>query len=184
MAKTPTKYDPRYRPCCGPTPHLAVAQTYLEQSGLAVLSGVLDRDQVASVRAAISAAQAPAGNGDAASTDPAGVSPVGRLVLAPVIQGLLEHPIVNSFVTARLGSKPRLSFCRATARAAGATAGPMHAGQGYISAPWPATPLTLTAIWAIDPFIEATGTLRVMPDSANYDHGPESDLDYPEAAPL
>jgi hypothetical protein len=184
MAKTPTKFDPRYRPCRGPTPYPAVAQTYLDQSGLAVLSGLLDRDQLVSVRAAISTAQAQAGNGGTSSTDPAGVSPVGGLVLAPVIQKLLEHPTVNSFVTARLGLKPRLSFCRASARAAGATAGPMHAGQGYISAPWPAMPLTVTAIWAIDPFTEATGTLRVMPDSASYDHGPESDLDYPEAVPL
>jgi Phytanoyl-CoA dioxygenase (PhyH) len=153
--------------------------TYAGEVGIAVLTGVLGRDEVNRVRQAVWHT--------VESERVAAVHNIHRsdLVMTDAIyRGLLEHPVALRFATSLLGQKIRLSDFSATITGPGSGTTPMLAGQGYVTAPWPAWPLAVSIVWVIDAFTAENGAIRVMPDSLRYQNGPESGLDYPEAMPL
>jgi ectoine hydroxylase-related dioxygenase (phytanoyl-CoA dioxygenase family) len=159
---------------CEPTRHEAVAKHYAAENGLAILTGVLGRAEVHRLRLAVCRA--------------ADGGPESRLAdLVPgdqMFRDLLEHPIAMDIVTHLLGPKVRLSNASAEVTRPGPGAAGMRAEQGYVTPPWPAWPLAVSIIWAVDEITAENGAPRVMPHSVRYGHGPEWGLDYPEAEPI
>jgi ectoine hydroxylase-related dioxygenase (phytanoyl-CoA dioxygenase family) len=180
-----------HRAFCDPTPHRGIAEVHAVADGLAVLTGVLNPEALVELRDAVWLAV----ERDRATGIPLiehrRIDPDDRdirlfdLVLNDErFRALLEHSVALHFARLLLGPKIRLSDFSANIAGLGSKATGMHAGQGYVTAPWPDWPLAVDIIWAIDAFTLENGATRVMPDSVRFGHGPEWDLDYPEATPL
>lgn len=184
-------FSAMYRVFCQPAKHVEVAETYAETNGIGVLTGVLDRNELRRVREVVTRAMEAKASAAAKPAEPAygnAGSPnvhLTDLVLGdPVFRELLEHEVALRLVRHLLGPNIRLSDFTANIVLPGAEAMEMHADQGYVTTPWPDWPLSVTIVWVIDNFTAETGATRVKPDSGRYDHGPESNLPYPEAQPL
>jgi ectoine hydroxylase-related dioxygenase (phytanoyl-CoA dioxygenase family) len=186
---------------CEPTAHIQVADVYAAENGLAILTGVLDRAELTTVREAVWRA--------VEEDRAAGVQLTGHTRIDPdennirlfdlvqknaIFRDILLHPTALHFARHMLGPKPRLSNFSANVTgpgsgstgsgAPGSGAIGMHADQGYVTTPWPDWPIAVNIIWAVDDFTLENGATRVMPDSVRYGHGPEWGLEYPEATPL
>jgi ectoine hydroxylase-related dioxygenase (phytanoyl-CoA dioxygenase family) len=184
-------HQPKRRACLEPTPHLEVAKQYAADSGLAILTGVLDKEELARVREAVwrtveadRAAGVQLTGHTRIDPDENNIRLFGLVVKDPVFRELLEHPAAIALATHLLGPKIRLSNFSANITGPGSGAMGMHADQGYVTPPWPSWPMAVNIMWIIDAFTAENGATRVMPDSKDYGHGPEWGLDYPEAVPL
>ncbi len=176
---------------CEPTRHLAAAKQYVAENGIAVLTGVLSRQEVHRMRLAVlreaDAAREAGGRlaGDTSiDTDEHTVRLFDLVAKDAIFRELLEHPISMDLVSHVLGPKVRLSNFSAHITGPGSRPDGMRADQGYVTSPWPAWPLAVSIIWAIDQFTAENGAPRVMADSVRYGHGPEWGMPYPEAEPL
>jgi fumagillin biosynthesis dioxygenase len=164
----------------GPTPTTSVdaALADVDAHGLAILTGALEADECADVRARLWSA-ADRSDFRGVPTRGYGFDPDGNnrrvfllFNLDPVFIKLIGHPLATRFVDAVLGPSWIISNFSANITGPGSGAMGLHADQGYALPPWPTSPLAINVAWILDDYTEDVGATRYVPGSHLLGHGP------------
>jgi ectoine hydroxylase-related dioxygenase (phytanoyl-CoA dioxygenase family) len=151
----------------------------VRETGVGVVTGVLDADETASIRAALwAAAEAEERRGEelrvaALDPNPHNLRVVRLINEGAAFVGLALHEVALAAATALLGERFLLSNISANIALPGSGSMELHADQGYVVPPWPPTPLAVNVMWLLDDFTEATGATRYVPGTVRADRGPE-----------
>ena len=166
------------------------AKALLDDDGICVMEGMLDRHAIQRVRDALQAGV----NRDEANGVQLRGFPFDRNTLNlrvfdligkdPVFVELVEHPVAVELVRHVIGQPFLLSNFSANVTAPGSAEMNMHADQGYMPAPWPPYPMAINVAWTLDDFTEANGATRFVPGSHKKDHGPDPMTGLEQSVPI
>ena len=162
-------------------------QDQLEHSGFCVVPGVLDAEQVFTVRQRLLAA-ARVFEASGASTFMPELDPNAHNVrvfnligLDAVFRRLILHPTALEYVKRLLGEHYMVSNFTANIALPGSGSMPIHSDLGFVApAPWLA-PHSMNIIWCLDDVDELNGATRYIPDShrfQNLDDLPNAPMQY------
>jgi hypothetical protein len=160
------------------TDELELADRDLEEFGVAVVRGVLAREENADVRRRLLAA---ADRSDAAGIPTRGYefdpdSRNRRVFMLfnwdPVFLRLIEHPLAVRFVERALGETFLVSNFSANVTAPGSGEMTIHADQYYVPPPWGERMFAVNVAWLLDDFTDENGGTRVVPGSHRFGRPP------------
>jgi ectoine hydroxylase-related dioxygenase (phytanoyl-CoA dioxygenase family) len=159
---------------------------HLQQDGVVVIDNVLDGDEVGTLRALLDAeieCDLAAGTlfRDQGDCNERLLDIVCR---HKAFRDLVEHPLSTAVASAWLKPRYRLSSFGANVTAPGSKEMFIHADQIYVPAPWPAYPVALNLIWALDDFTLERGATHFLPGSHKSDRGPDTTRIYPGTVPI
>ena len=141
----------------------------LREDGYLVFERVLDRPQVAQIRAALAPHLTHSGRNNFEGFRSQRV--YALLAKAPeVIVPLVVHPLALAFAEAELGASCLLSACLAINTRPGESVQPWHRDDGAISLPMPRPALGISAFWAIDDTTVLNGATEIIPGSHRDGH--------------
>jgi ectoine hydroxylase-related dioxygenase (phytanoyl-CoA dioxygenase family) len=155
---------------------MVAALDELQRNGFVVLKGLVDRDELAAIRAELAPYLTGRlfGRNDFEGFRSERV--YALLAKAPAVAALVEHPAVLELVDAILDPNYLLSANLAINVHPGETTQAFHADDGYCHIPRPREPMGVSAIWAIDDFTDDNGATEVIPFSHRWgDERPEAD---------
>jgi ectoine hydroxylase-related dioxygenase (phytanoyl-CoA dioxygenase family) len=148
-----------------PTRDLAVARLDLDEFGYCLIADALSPGQVAALlERSIEQAAAEEKLRPELAAEP--VRRVWNLInKGEVFQALLDHSLIDAFVTPMLGEKFLLSSYSTHIAMPGSNASLMHYDEIFVQPRIRHYPVGLNILWFLDDFTEANGATRVMPGS-------------------
>jgi ectoine hydroxylase-related dioxygenase (phytanoyl-CoA dioxygenase family) len=156
----------------------------LKTHGLALLEGMLDREQQKSIRETtyrIAREDVRRGRIEEAVRTDLGTQRIWNLPSRdPVFCDLVEHPSALRLVKSALGWPVLLSNFSANITGPGTGEMMLHADQGSYPQPW-LRPHVVNIAWCVDDFTEANGATRALPGShlISREMNPEADASIP-----
>ncbi|WP_411817991.1 phytanoyl-CoA dioxygenase family protein [Hyphococcus sp. DH-69] len=137
----------------------------LDQDGYAVIENVLDKEQINTIKGALSPYlnQNIRGRNEFEGRDSNRV--YAMLAKSPVFAELVTHPLAMAFVEADLGTDCLLSACLAINLHPGETAQPWHFDDAHCTIPRPRQSLGVSSFWAITDTTEDNGATEIIPGS-------------------
>jgi hypothetical protein len=153
------------------TTELELADTDLEEIGVAVIRGVLSPTETSDVRRrlllAAEASEAAGVPTRGYAFDPdLGNRRIFHLVAwDPVFVELIRHPLALRFVKRALGDEFLISNFSANITAPRSREMFLHADQHYVPPPWGERPLAMNVAWLLDDFTDENGGTRIVPGS-------------------
>ncbi|MBB6175126.1 ectoine hydroxylase-related dioxygenase (phytanoyl-CoA dioxygenase family) [Nocardiopsis mwathae] len=161
-----------------PTADHDQARADLREHGYCVLAGVLDADEIDTLRGSVlRIAERERDSGTHWSSNGNQKSFMlinhGREFL-----DLVENPVALDFSAALLGPDLLLSSITANTARPGNVQQQLHADQQYVPEPWPYVS-SMNVVWALDDFTEENGATVVVPGSHRQGTAPR-----PDAGPL
>jgi ectoine hydroxylase-related dioxygenase (phytanoyl-CoA dioxygenase family) len=148
----------------------------LQRNGFVVMKGLVDRDELAAIRAELAPYLGGRlfGRNDFEGFRSERV--YALLAKAPTVARLVEHRGVLDLVDAILHPNYLLSANLAINVHPGETVQEFHADDGYCRISRPREPMGVSAIWAIDDFTDDNGATEVIPFSHTWgEERPEPD---------
>lgn len=164
---------------------LGQARADLDETGVAIVEGVLSAAELGEVRDAIAALIA---EDEAAgrqlrnfSYDPDDrtVRLMDLVIRHEPFRKLVEHPLATALVRHVLGDNYRVSNFSGNITEPGNARMFMHADQGFLPAPWPPYAMSINIGWAIDDFTIENGGTIYIPGTHRETHGPRPEGGYP-----
>lgn len=137
----------------------------LERDGYAVVEGVLDRDETASIRAELSRtlAEVPTGRNDFEGFRTKRIYAIFAKTRA--LDGAATHPLVLGALEQVLGEHYLLSGPTGIEIGPGEAAQVLHHDDAIYPVAQPHPELVTNVMWALDDFTEANGATRMVPGS-------------------
>jgi ectoine hydroxylase-related dioxygenase (phytanoyl-CoA dioxygenase family) len=169
-----------------PTDDLERAEHDLRTQGICAVTGVLDNDTLAAVRADLYGAAA----SDRArgreqkflldyEHDDTNQRVWNVLSRSPVFVDLAEHPVALRLLRAVLDWPILLGNLSANITGPGGGEMVLHADQIFVPTPWPAEPQGANAAWCVDDFTADNGATCFVPGSHLLNRPPEPQDDLP-----
>lgn len=160
---------------CIPASDLAAARGALDEHGLALVSGAIERHELDEVRCRLLAAAEEDRRSSRAyvyDADEANQRVWALLKRGACFERLVTNPVAIDLIEHLIDRPMLLSNISANITGPGGGRMALHADQGYVEPPFPPRPLAANAIWMVDDFTVANGATRIVPGSHRRDHGP------------
>ena len=142
------------------------------EHGYVILEGVLSPDQVAELRAALGPHLRETGAGRNNFEGYATERVYSLVSKGAPFEKLVEHPRILAICDAMLEPNYLLTACQAIRMYPGETPQPWHVDDGFYRIARPRPPVSVSTIWAIDPFTHTNGATQIVPGSHTWGDEP------------